>query len=49
MIEENGKYIDAKVLDWWRDYDLDEYIVIIEINSEWRLLITKVDKSNGKL
>lgn len=41
---DNSKYQTAKTLDWWRDEEFNEYIVIVEMNKEWRLLITKVDE-----
>jgi len=39
----DNKYIDAKVLHWWRDDEFKEYEAVIEINGEWRLIITKVE------
>ena len=39
-----NKYIDAKVLFWWRDSELNEYEAIIEINGELRLITTKVEE-----
>ena len=48
MCNENLKYTSDKVLDWWRDHEFNEYIVIIEVSNtkEWRLLITKVGEPN---
>jgi len=44
----DNKYaINAKILDWWRDFDTNEYLAIIEINNEWRLISTKVEVTNG--
>lgn len=42
-----NKYIDAKMLHWWRDFDSNEYLAIVEINGEWRLISTKVEAPNG--
>ena len=43
MADEKTKYSDAKILDWWRDFDINEYITIIETNGEWRVVSTKVE------
>ena len=43
----DAKYFDAKILDWWRDKDFNEYEAIIEINGEWRLITTQV-ADNGR-
>jgi hypothetical protein len=31
-----------KVLDWWRDFDTNEYFAIIEKDGVWKLLSRKV-------
>jgi hypothetical protein len=49
MEDKKNKYADAKVLDWWRDFDLQEYYSIIEVNGEWILSVTKVEDPNGKI
>lgn len=37
-----NKYISAKVMLWWRDFEFEEFHAILEINGEWRLITTKV-------
>jgi len=44
-----NKYIDAKVLHWWRDEELKEYEAIIEINGVLRLITTKVEEPNANV
>ena len=43
----DNKYLDAKVLYWWRDDELHEYEAIIEINGVMRLITTKVEEPHG--
>jgi hypothetical protein len=47
MADDKKQYIDAKVLEWWRDFDFNEYLAILEVNGEWRLVTTKVEEPNG--
>jgi hypothetical protein len=41
-MEDNTLYLNAITLDWWHDEEFNEYIVIVEMNKEWRVLFTKV-------
>ena len=50
FMEENlNKYYNAKIHDWWRSKDFNEFISLIEHNGELRLIIRKIPESNGKL
>ena len=49
-MEENlNKYYNAKIHDWWRSKDFNEFISLIEHDGELRLIIRKIPESNGKL
>lgn len=40
-------YKDAKVHDWWRDKEFNEYYTIIEtLEGQLRIVITKVEAKN---
>lgn len=40
---EDNPYLNAKVLDWWKDDETNQYFSIIELKGQWRVITCKVE------